>query len=223
MGLKKINAMILFMALVLFLPQYKVDDSKKTNDLLSTDHVIETAIDNCYLCGSKSDELKSMNWGDNKIAVISVNTFEIMPIEIPSYSDTEAEMISKNQCLTIRSYKSKGDGFSGNITEVPSRGYASGTIYLYADETLNLKSVANFLCEKCQDKILSNSFGDVCLGIGIISFENREIRLFTKHLASFTIGDFFVSCNLKKQEKKDSSQRMDIVIFYCPIQYEKDT
>ena len=38
----------------------------------------------------------------------------------------------------------------------------------------------------------------------------------------FGLGDFYFDCNLKEQKHGDSPQ-MDLLIFYCPIQYKNES
>ena len=41
--------------------------------------------DDCYLCNGKIENLIPSKWGQNNIALISLNTFEIKPLEINRY------------------------------------------------------------------------------------------------------------------------------------------
>lgn len=44
-----------------------------------------TSAEDCYLCGGSIENLVPSYWGQNNIALISLNTFEIEPLEINRY------------------------------------------------------------------------------------------------------------------------------------------
>ena len=69
------------------------------------------------------------------------------------------------------------------------------------------------------NKILPQDSGP-CFGVGVIHLDTKEIRLFEDDFYGFEFGDFYINCNLKEGQN-DASQRMNLLIFYCPIRYEE--
>lgn len=176
--------------------------------------------EDCYLCGGGIESLIPWYWGQNNVALISLNTFEIKPIEINRYDRLTGELIEEYAgVISFGGGGSTDGGFSANLMLEYDRGYASGSVEFLNDETLDIDKAASFLCTECLNEILP---GDISryFGVGAISLDTKELCLFEKNLGGFGIGDFHFDCNLKEQKKGDS-QQMDLLIFYCPIRYEQ--
>lgn len=54
----------------------------------------DTSAEDCYLCGDNSESPLSPYWWQNNIALVSLNTFEIKPLEINRYDRTDGPIIS---------------------------------------------------------------------------------------------------------------------------------
>ncbi len=83
--------------------------------------------------------------------------------------------------------------------------------------------------KKTLDTLVWNNGVDVCavitlcsvsIGVGIIDLATKEICVFAENICGFTLGDFYLDCDL--QDKDVGQLRMDLLIFYCPIRYEKE-
>ena len=90
----------------------------------------------------------------------------------------------------------------------------------YNDEVLDVSKAAGYLCEECLNKILPPRI-DRCFGVGAINLATKEVRVFEEHLGGFGLGDFYIDCDL--QDWNGSKHRMDLLIFYCPIRFEKES
>ena len=215
--------------LVLFLAgcgmMYTVDSSipKGTNPNSSSfsenpTYSSNTSPDDCYLCGGNIENLMPSKWGQNNIALISLNTFEIKPLEINRYDGNQ--LIEEFAGFgSVGGGPSENGGFSASLIVDHDRGYANGTVWFYDDEILDIGKMADFLCESCLNEILP-LHPDRCFGVGAINLATKEICIFAEDLGGFTMGDFYVDCNLQAQ---DGDQHcMSILIFYCPIRYEKE-
>ncbi len=181
----------------------------------------DTSAEECLLCGGGIENIVSSYWGQNNVALISLNTFEIKPIEINRYDRSNGQLIEEYSGVT---YFAGGDstdgGFSASLMLEYDRGYAAGSVDFLNDETLDADKAASFLCADCLNEILPKEISQ-CFGVGVINFDTKEIRLFEENLCGFGLGDFHIDCDLKEQ-KNGGSRQMDLLVFYCPIRYEQE-
>lgn len=114
----------------------------------------DTSAQDCYLCGGGIETIIPDYWGQDNIALISLNTFEIRPIEINRYDKQSGQLIEKaSGTITLGAGGSQNGGFSANLLLEYDRGYAAGPLELFDDERLDVKKVASFLCQDCQSGI----------------------------------------------------------------------
>ena len=172
----------------------------------------------CYLCGGGIENLIPEYWGQNNVALISVNTFDIKPIEINRY-DSGHLIEEYAGVISFGGGSSINGGFSANLMLEYDRGYATGSLDFLKDEILDIDKAASFLCSNCLNEILPKEVSR-CFGVGAINLDTKEIKLFEEKLGGFGLGDFHIDCNLIERKNSDS-RRMDILIFYCPIRYEE--
>ena len=180
----------------------------------------DTSAEDCYLCGGGIEDLMPSYWGQNNVALISLNTFEIKPIEINRYDRLSGRLIE--EYAGVVSFGGGGSidgGFSANLLLEYDRGYATGSVDFLNDETLDVDKAASFLCADCLNEILPQKVSRY-FGVGAIHLGTKKIRVFEENFAGFGLGDFYFDCNLMERKNSDSNQ-MDILIFYCPIRYEE--
>lgn len=183
-----------------------------------TEYSSDTSSKDCYLCGGGIENLISADWGQNNVALISLNTFEVKPIEINRYDRLSGQMIE--EYAGVVSFGGGGSidgGFSANLMLDYDRGYATGSVDFLNDEKLDVDKAASFLCADCLNEILPQKISR-CFGVGAIHLDTKEIRLFGENVGGFGLGDFYFDCNLKEQKNGDSHQ-MNLLIFYCPLRY----
>ena len=60
-----------------------------------TGYFSDTSAEDCYLCGGGIEDLMPSYWGQNNVALISLNTFEIKPIEINRYDRLSGQLIEE--------------------------------------------------------------------------------------------------------------------------------
>lgn len=179
----------------------------------------DTSAEDCYLCGSGIESLVSSYWGQDNVALISLNSFVITPIEINRYDRLNRQLIEEYAGVAfLGSCGSTDGGFSSSFMIDYDRGYATGSVDFLVDETLDVDKVASFLCVDCLNEILPQNVSR-CFGVGAINLATKKIQLFEENLAGFGLEDFYIGCNLAGQQNSDSC-RMNILIFYCPIRYE---
>ena len=182
-----------------------------------TTYSSSTSPDDCYLCGDSTENPLSPYWGQNNIALFSLNTFEIKPLEINRYDKTDGRLIEEYAGAVSFAIGGNGSGFSASLMQDSDRGYATGSVDFYGDEVLDIGKAANFLCADCLNEILPSQV-DRCFGVGAVNLATGEVRMFEERLGGFILGDYYINCDL--QNLDGDTHRMDIIIFSCPIRYE---
>lgn len=180
----------------------------------------DTPAEDCYLCGGGIENLLlAFYWGQDNIALLSLNTFDIKPIEINRYDRLTGQLIEEYAGTASHGGGGSIDGgFSTNLLLDDDRGYADGTLDFCNDEVLNIDKITEFLCADCLNKILPPQSGQ-CFGVGVIHLDTKEVRVFEKQLSGFGLGDFRIDCDWVNQNGK----RMSLLIFYCPIRYGEES
>ena len=91
----------------------------------------DTSAEDCYLCGGGIEDMIPYAWGQNNVALISLNTFEIDPIEINRY-DVDGQLIEEPiGAISLGGSGSKNGGFSTNMMLEYDRGYAKGSLFFH--------------------------------------------------------------------------------------------
>ena len=213
----------LLLLLTLMLAGCKMEQSADSNGdatSVKTLYSSDTSTEDCYLCGGGIENLIPSYWGQNNIALFSLNTFEIKPLEINRYDRTDGRLIEEYAgAVSFGGSGSKDGGFAASLLQNYDRGYATGHVDFYDDEVLDVSKAAGFLCEDCLNKILPSQL-DRYFGVGAINLATKEVRVFEEHLRGFGLGDFYIDCDLKVRD--DGKRQMNFLIFYCPIRYEKE-
>lgn len=184
-------------------------------------YISNTAPEKCYLCGTPEQSLLPFYEVQTNLGIISLNTFEFVPIEINRYDDY-GNLIEEPAGFSSTSMQNTGEnGFTAYVTPNHDRGYANATIYFENDKELNIDKAADFLCTECLNQTLEECWNDDPFGMGVINFETEEIRLLERNITAFTFDDFYVSCDLRTSDDSGGdSHQMDLLIFYCPERYQ---
>ena len=173
--------------------------------------------EDCYLCGNGTESPLFPYWGQNNIALFSLNTFEVKPLEINRYDKIDGRLIEEYAGTVSFAVERKGGSFSVSLMQDSDRGYATGSVEIYSDEMLDISRGANFLCADCLNEILPSQI-DRCFGVGAINLATGEARIFEESLGGFILGGFYIDCGLQDQD--GDTHLMDILVFSCPIRYE---
>ena len=169
----------------------------------------------CYLCGDGNIPYKG-HYGQNNVGVISLNTFELLPVEINRY-DESGQLIEENTGVMLsRSFKNGDDGFSAHLMLDADRGIANVDITPYGDSVLSLDAAAGFLCEDCLAEFAGELYGNA-YGIGIINFSERKMTAFLENLVGFSAGDYYIHCDFEPQYGK-----IKTLIALTPLRYADD-
>ena len=178
----------------------------------------DVSAEECYLCGDGIENIVPSYWGQDNVALISLNTFEIKPLEINRYDRLDGHLITEaTGAISFGGGGSQSGGFSANLMLEYDRGYATGTLDFLDDKVLNIDKVSSFLCTDCMNEVLPQRI-EKCFGVGIINLGTKEIRLFEENMIGFGVGDFYIEWYPQAQST-DLSQ-VHLIIFYCPVRYE---
>lgn len=180
--------------------------------------VSSVAQEDCWLCGDRTDTTLYPYLGQNNVGIISLNTFEVMPVVINRYDMDGTLLEEQTGVLTSRHHGSQDGGFISHSWESVDRGHASGSITFNEDEMLDAEKTASFLCQSCLDSVLSKIYKNE-YGVGVINFETRELRAFEKNTVGFGLGDFYISCDFTDKEEWKSAPDINFLIFYAPLRY----
>lgn len=189
-------------------------DNASTGETVYTSN---TSTEDCFLCGNGIDEVLGSCLGQKNIAFISLNTFEVQPIEINRYDRLDNHMIEEPAgYLTFARGPSLDDGFFVNMMLEYDRRYATGTLDFGNDKEIDVDAVASFLCTDCMNEILPREISD-CYGVGVLDLVTKEIHIFEENFIGFGVGDFHIEWYWVDP---DSNQdRIHILAFYCPVLY----
>lgn len=183
-----------------------------------TEYFSDTSAEDCYLCGGGIENLVSSYWGQKNLAFVSLNTFEIVPLEINRYDKIDGHLIEEYVGTTYFGGGSGADGgFSTRLLINCDRGIAGGALDFYNDETLDMDKAASFLCADCLEKIIKSADGP-CFGVGMIDLETKNFHILGKRLGGFPLGDYYTFCELQEQ-KNNHPLQMELLIIYCPRRY----
>lgn len=170
------------------------------------------------MCKEGIENLLPLYWGQKNVAIISLNTFEPIVLEINRYDRLTGQMLEEpTGTVSLGGGRSKDDGFFASLLLDYDLGYAMGTVDLYEDEILDPDKAAEFLCEDCLNELLPQRI-DQCFGVGAIELSTKEICVFDERNSHFTVGDFEIDCEIRKPDKK--TRQLDLFIYY-PMRYEE--
>lgn len=170
------------------------------------------AAEDCVLCTKTGAE----PWGQNNVGLVSLNTFAMAPLEINRY-DREGKLIEKSTgTFTMRTVREQEGGFCAAVVENSDFGYATVTVTLGDDKVMDRKKAAAYLCESCLTNIMPGE-GEEMLGLGVINFATGKIKVFDRKIIGFGAGDFYLHCDWEEEGEK-----VELLIFYCPLRYEEE-
>lgn len=86
--MKRLTLILLAMLLLMLAGCNAEEKPTPTRDV-KAEFSSNTSAEDCYLCGDGIESLIPSYWGQKNVALISLNTFEIIPIEINRYGTFE--------------------------------------------------------------------------------------------------------------------------------------
>ena len=171
--------------------------------------------EHCFLCGGGAKDLPY--WGQNNVGIISLSTFEVMPIAINRY-DEQGTLIEENiNRITTHGFQAQENGFCAYAFETPDRGHASVSMTLNNDSIPDAEKMATFLCQNCLDATLSE-LSSPGFGVGVLNFATGELCVLEEQITGFYLSDYYVNFTRNSQSRADA----ELSIFYCPLRYPED-
>lgn len=204
--MKRIITLVCLIALLLTACATKPNTSDEPEQVRSN-----VSAKDCYLCGNGLKDFPY--WGQNNVGIISLNTFEIMPVEINRYDDNGAWIMDEAGYMGSRSFQDEENGFYAHVFEFTDSGQASGSVGLNEDEVLDTEKAATFLCQDCLDAVLSDQYHP-STGMGVINFATRELCMLEEHMGGVSIGDYYIDCDWLEPDLRDEYRGVDIQIFF---------
>lgn len=193
-----------------------VSSSKETEEIV---YVSQITKENCVLCANQEKSLLSAYAGQKNIGIISINTFDISPVEINRYDAFGNLIETPSETFSI-THNGFGEGeMNTHVMPNTDRGYATVDVSFTNDKSIDKSAVENLLCVDCLNTIMEDSWGEP-YGVGVINFETMEVRLFEEHTTAFTFGDFYIDIEQRENEESSDEVDLDLLIFYCPPRYE---
>ena len=177
------------------------------------DFVSTITQEDCFVCGTGSDFPASSCWGEDNVAIVNLNTFEVLRLEINRYGD-HGELIEEaaGYMQTISLIDNENESYAHAYT-FPDNGYANVNL-TGVQYAIDRDSIQGHLCQSCLDSINEMWFGeDPPAEYGILSFEDRTIRPLITYTTGFGMGNFHVDCDF------EDGGKIDLLIFYCPPRY----
>lgn len=165
--------------------------------------------EDCRLCGKREEN----PWGQDNVGLISLNTFEMMPIEINRYDEKGALIEENTGRARLWNFQSGEGGFRASGLEDPDRGYAMVTVTLGKDMTADRGKAAAVLCEDCLERILPEG-REKGVGLGMVDLADGEVRTLDGQTPGFGLGDFFVHCDWGEEGEK-----AELLVFFSPLRY----
>lgn len=178
------------------------------------DFVSTITQEDCFICGNGSEFPMSSYWGENNVAIVNLNTFEVLRLEINRYGD-HGELIEETAgyMQTSSLIDNENESYAHAYT-FPDNAYAN--IHLAGVQyAIDRDSIQGHLCQSCLDSINELWFADdPPAEYGVLSFADRTIRPLITCTTGFGMGNFHVDCDFEDDGK------IDLLILYCPPRYK---
>jgi len=187
-------------------------DNTARSSIEHIDFISDIEKEECYLCGDRTDTELADHWGQDNIGIISMNTFEIVPIEINSY-DRDGRQIKKPQGVLISSCGTLGDSLVHAFTD-PDRGNSHVDIQRVGN-VINPDAIGTYLCQNCLNSFTGYYIEDeIPSEIAVINFVTQEIRPLVESCPWFTFDNYAVACDFQEDET------ISLLIYYCPPRFQ---
>lgn len=176
------------------------------------DYVSAITQEDCFICGTKDNPLTAAHWSEDNVAILDLNTFEILRLEINRYGD-HGELVT-TEAGYMQSYGMETETGWVQTYVHPDRGYANVNIS-GVEYNIDRDSIQNHLCQTCLDSINGDCFGDdPPAELAVVNYTEKTIRPLITCTTGFGAGNFYVDCEFKEEGK------IDLLIFYCPPRYK---
>lgn len=201
------GAICMFFTLLL-LAHIAASDTEKPEEYEHIDYVSEITSEQCFVCGYNSD---SAHWGEDNVAILNLNCFEMLRLEINRYDDNE-QQIEEPFGYYIRDGLYRNDTYI-NSRSYPDRGYATAEI-TSLDYKIDREMIQKMLCQTCLDEFNGEwFFGEPLAEFALISLKDRTIHPLLSTRPWIAVGNFGVDCEY------ESDGDIDILVHNIEYRY----
>lgn len=174
----------------------------------------EITQEDCIICKNRSLYIK-----ENNLSIILLNNGTVNRIEINKYDD-KGRLIEKEDTfsqMTMGPAYGENMGIQTNMNR--DRGYAYVEIQLGEDAMLDTEKTYGNCCDQCIEQIKDDYYREQPYDILVLNHITGDMKLVTKTLKSFTMGDYFISCEMRTKEGEEEISEIELLIFFCPVRY----
>lgn len=212
--MKRLLCLICLLSLLLTACASKDGANKTTKEYEHIPYVSSIDQKDCFLCGEPENALADLYWGEDNVAIINLNTFEFLRLEINRYDDNGNLLEEKAGYMQMHTMNN-GDCYVHASTDA-DRAYSHVQIK-GEQKQIDAKNIQKHLCQTCLDTINDMYFGDYAPSeYAVVSFADRTIRPFIQNITWFTFGDYGIECDF--EENGD----IDLFVVYCPPRYSQN-
>ena len=175
------------------------------------------AKEDCCLCGSGA----ALYWehlGENNVGIVSLNSFQMLPVSINRYDD-DGKLIEENTgCNVSCRFTGDEDGFRVDLMLNADRGVADAQLSFNGDQKIQLERTAQHLCEEHVRELVAELYGNP-YGVGIIELESAKLYPIKENVIAFQAGDYHIHCDLKETDRDGNPLKMSVYVVYTPLRY----
>ena len=165
----------------------------------------------CFLCAEPAEPLEASRRKQDNVAILNLNTLEMMFIPINRYDDN-GQLVESPAGYMQSLYDELGGCHVSSRTD-PDRGYSH--VQISGAEGVIDRSVEGKLCQDCLDRLNSSYSAFAAPSeIAVVLFSGETFRPLTSSRTWFTIGSYGVDCKFK------DNGDIDLLVVYCPPRYE---
>ncbi len=148
----------------------------------------------------------------NNVGIISLNIFELLPIEINRYD--HGQLIEENTgVIRIHSFRPSDDSCSAYSMLDADRGIANVTVSPNGNLELALENVAAYLCADCLKEFAVQLRGHA-YSIGVFNFRTNALHALQQNITGFGTGDYHTHVDYDLPEGD-----IHLLITYSPLRY----
>jgi len=187
---------------------------QNTEEYEHIDFVSTITQEDCFVCGNSTKDPMSLHWGEDNVAIVNLNTFEVLRLEINRYGD-HGELIEETAgyMQTSSLIDNENESYAHAYT-FPDNSYANVNL-TGVQYAIDRDAIQGYLCQSCLDSINDLWFGeDPPAEYGVLNFKDRTIRPLITCTTGFGMGNFYVDCDF------EDGGKIDLLIFYCPPRYK---
>ena len=178
------------------------------------DYFSDIVQEDCLIC-----KTRKLYGNENNLGLLFVNEGAVNHIGINKY-DEHGILVEKEdtytQMLTAPAY---GNGMGMRIITNRDRGYADVDIELGNKAVFDMDMVSEHCCEDCIEQMLDEYFHVQPYDILVLNYSTGDLQLVSSNLRSFTLGDYYVSCEPRTYKGEEEIAEVDLLIFFCPNRY----